>query len=227
MDDIAVVIGKYLHFDMAGIDQEFLHVKITVAECVFSFSFGRMKSLDDLFIITADTHTASAAAGDSLDDDGEFQFIRHSERLFFIGDKSIAAGGDRDSGGFHGIAGDRFIAESFHRFGSGTDKGDTVTAAGFSEIGIFRKETVSGMDRIDFTEIGDSKQTFDKQIAFGRRRRSDANRLIGEFYSQTFSIGSGINDHGTDIQFPARPDDPDGDLTAIGDHKFVEHIFSG
>ena len=45
----------------------------------------------------------------------------------------------------------------------------------------------------------------------------DEMRLVGFFHVDRRGVTLGIDRDGPDAEFPARPDDPHGDLTAIGD----------
>ena len=61
------------------------------------------------------------------------------------------------------------------------------------------------------------------QIAFGRRRRSDQDRLIGLAHMQGLGIGFGIDRDGRDAHPLRGADDTAGDLAAIGDQDLLEH----
>src|SRR5712675_283574 len=61
------------------------------------------------------------------------------------------------------------------------------------------------------------------QIAFGRRRRSDQDRLMGLADMQGLGIGFGIDRYGRDPHPPCGADDAAGDLAAIGDQDLLEH----
>ena len=55
------------------------------------------------------------------------------------------------------------------------------------------------------------------EITLGRRWRTNTKRFIGKTHMQGFAIGLGVHGDGLDAHLLARPDDPDGDLAAIGD----------
>ena len=61
------------------------------------------------------------------------------------------------------------------------------------------------------------------QIAFRRRRRPDANRLVRHCNVQRIPICGRIHRDGRHPHFLAGADDPAGDFAPVGDQNFVEH----
>ena len=57
----------------------------------------------------------------------------------------------------------------------------------------------------------------DVQVALGRRRLADADRLVGELEVRGVGVGGGIDARRLDAQLAAGADDPQGDLAAVGD----------
>src|SRR5262249_33472317 len=64
----------------------------------------------------------------------------------------------------------------------------------------------------------------DLEIALRRRRRPDTDGFVGPAHMQPFRICIGIDCHGGDAHPLCRPNDPAGDLPAIGDQDFFEHV---
>ena len=62
------------------------------------------------------------------------------------------------------------------------------------------------------------------QIAFGRGRRPDQNRLIGHFDVERVAVGLGIDGNGFDPHPPGGLDHAAGDLAPIGDQNSFEHV---
>ena len=61
------------------------------------------------------------------------------------------------------------------------------------------------------------------QIALRRRAGPDQARLVGAPHVQRAAVGLGVDGHRADAELAQRPEDPDGDLAAIGD----EHLAKG
>ena len=62
------------------------------------------------------------------------------------------------------------------------------------------------------------------EITIRARRRSNADRFIGELHVQRINIGFRINCQGANAQFLAGANNPQGDLAAVGDENFLEHV---
>src|SRR5262249_10292319 len=63
----------------------------------------------------------------------------------------------------------------------------------------------------------------DREIALRRLWRADRNRRIGHCDMQRVFVGLGIDRDGGDPHAPRGPDDPAGDLAAIGDQDALEY----
>jgi hypothetical protein len=63
------------------------------------------------------------------------------------------------------------------------------------------------------------------QIGIDTGGTTNANSLIREFHVKAVFIGSGINRNGLDTHLPTGSDDPQRDLTTIGDQYFLEIYF--
>ena len=53
-------------------------------------------------------------------------------------------------------------------------------AADLGEVRVLREKAVAGMDRLHVGDLGGADDARDLEVAFGRRRRADADRLVGE-----------------------------------------------
>src|SRR5262249_55244292 len=64
----------------------------------------------------------------------------------------------------------------------------------------------------------------DVEVAVLRRRRPDADRLVGRGDVERVHIGVGIDCDGADAEPPRRAHDAAGDLTPVGDQELGEHL---
>jgi hypothetical protein len=84
-------------------------------------------------------------------------------------------------------------------------------------MGVFREESVSGMDGF---YIGDFSGAYDSgniKVAFTAGGLTDAYCFIGKTHVQGIPVGLRINSYRPDSKIFARPDDPEGNLTTISD----------
>src|SRR5690242_13531821 len=64
----AILVGQNLEFDVAGMLDEFLHVKIAVAKCRRCLGLRRFEKCRQLFFVSHNAHTAAATPGGSFYD---------------------------------------------------------------------------------------------------------------------------------------------------------------
>ena len=80
----------------------------------------------------------------------------------------------------HSGAGFLFFAHETDDIGSRPDELDVTGLADFREIGVFRKQTVTGMDGVHVRNLGRADHRGDIEITMGQLRWANANRLIGK-----------------------------------------------
>jgi hypothetical protein len=103
------------------------------------------------------------------------------------------------------------------------DEGDAVFGAGFGEFLVLGKEAVAGMDGLGAGGQRGADDLVDHQVGFARRRRTDADRLVGQAYMARAGVGFGIHGDGADAHAPRGLDDAAGDFPPVGDQYFGEH----
>jgi len=79
------------------------------------------------------------------------------------------------------------------------------------------------MHRVTAMQEGRGDDVRDVQVAVPWRRPAYAHAVVGHTHRQAIGIGLAVGHHGFDAEFPARPDDPHGDLAAIRDQDPLEH----
>ena len=60
------------------------------------------------------------------------------------------------------------------------------------------------------------------EVALAAGRRPDADVVVGEADVERFAVGLAVDGHRLDPQLPARADDPQGDLPAVGDQDLLK-----
>ena len=62
------------------------------------------------------------------------------------------------------------------------------------------------------------------EVGLARRRRADADVVVGEAHVQRLAIGLRVHGDRLDAELAARADDAQRDLAAIRDQDFLEHV---
>ncbi|MCY1173560.1 hypothetical protein D9M73_137240 [compost metagenome] len=78
------------------------------------------------------------------------------------------------------------------------------------------------MDRVRARNFGGGNDVGDVQIALDRRRRPDADRLIGQAHMHRIAVCGRMHGDRLDAHFMARTVDAQRDLTAIRDQQFLD-----
>ena len=95
------------------------------------------------------------------------------------------------------------------------------------EAGVLRQEAVARMDGVGAGDLAGGDDRGDVEIAFARRRRADADALVGEAHMHGVGVGGRMHGDGGDAQLLAGALDAQRDLAAVGDQDLVEHSLLG
>ena len=79
------------------------------------------------------------------------------------------------------------------------DEGNALVFASLSEGGVFRKEAVTGMDRLGAAGFGDGKNFIHRQISAGRAAFAEAMGFVGLKNMQAGGVSFGVDRHTLDL----------------------------
>jgi hypothetical protein len=105
------------------------------------------------------------------------------------------------------------------------DEDDAGRGAGLGEFLVLGQEAVAGMDGLGAGGQRRLDDLVDHQVGLARRRRADADGLVGQAHVARAGVGLGIHGDGADAHAPRGLDDAAGDLPPVGDQYFREHGF--
>ena len=95
VDDVAVPVAQHLHFDVLGLDKEFLDKDILVAERLLRLALDLREIYSDILCAVAAAHSAAASSSCCLEQHRIAEFLRECDRVIYIGQRARRA---RDSG---------------------------------------------------------------------------------------------------------------------------------
>ncbi len=226
MDDVPVVVAEHLDLDVARRLHVLLEVDVTHAEGRLGLAHGGLERPRQFLGRPDDPHPASAAAGHGLDDDRIAQLPGDLDGLVLPAHRPVTAGQNRNTGLLHGPAGPRLVPHQPDHVRIRTDELDVAGLADLRQVGALRQEAVAGVDGVGTGDLGGADDGRNVQIAVEASGRADADVLVGEPDVQRVLVGLGVDGHGLDAQLAARADHAQGDLSAVGDQHFVEHVVS-
>ncbi len=215
---VAVFIRKHLHFDVLWLNKEFFDEDIAAAEGFFRLGTNQLKCGDDLLLAVAAAHTASAAAGCGLENDGEAVFLGFFKRLLPVLQRLCGAGDDGHAAGNGHLLGGELVAHFVQNVGGRADELDAVGFAGAGKLGVFRQEAVAGVDGVHAAALGQIDDGGNVQIHAERRVVfADEIGLVRTGAEQAHGVFLGVDGHGMQAEVIAGAENAYSDLAAVGD----------
>ena len=105
----------------------------------------------------------------------------------------------------------------------GPTKAMPASAHARRQLGALGEEAVAGVQRVAAGDRRGGDEAVDVEVALGRGGRADADDAVGELGAEAAAVGLGDGEDGLEALVEAGPDDPHGDLAAVGD----EHARAG
>ncbi len=178
--DIPVFVGGELNLDVARLFDVLLDEHRAVAEGRLGFGRGPFDFRLEHRRVAHDAESFAAAARGGFRHDRKTDFFAARENLRV--DLPFVEGHSGNAGDLR-LIGQAFaaelVAQRADRRRRGADEGDALPLAGLRETRVFRKETVPGMDCVGPGHRRGREDAFLIQVAFERRRRTDANGFVG------------------------------------------------
>ena len=224
MDGAAAAVAEHLDFDVARLLQIFFQIDRGIAERRFGFVGGGGERQHQVVGGLRDLHAASAAARRRLHQHRKADCLRDRHRVVVGTDAAVGAGHHGNAELLCGLLGLDLVAHQADVLGLGPDEMQIVIGEDFGKAGVFRQKAVAGMHRVGAGDLAGREQRGHVEIAVLRRRRADADALVGEAHMHGVGVGGGMHRDGGDAEFLARAQNPQCDLAAIGYQDLVEHV---
>ena len=103
------------------------------------------------------------------------------------------------------------------------DEVDVVLFEDLGEARVLGQEAVARMHGVGAGDLAGGEQRRHVEIAVARRRRPDADALVGEPDVHGVGVGGRVHGHGRDAELLAGAQHPERDLAAIGYEDFLKH----
>ena len=136
MNNVAVLVGEDLDFHVRGVDKEFLHEDIVIAERFERLCLDEIVVDTDFFDGVTAAHAASAAAGGCLQDDRETEFHRELLGLFAALQRILGTGSGGNIAVQRHLLGTEFVTHHVKDLGSGPDEFNACLFAGARELAV-------------------------------------------------------------------------------------------
>ncbi len=138
----------------------------------------------------------------------------------------VITGHDRDAGFFHEGLGLCFVPHGADGRRRRSDENDARGGARFRELRVLGQEPVAWVNCLRAGFLRSVNDFGAVEIARVGRRRTYPKSLVGKRDMHRRAIGVRIDGGARNAKPPGCPDDPAGDLAAIGDQDFRKHRVS-
>ena len=145
------------------------------------------------------------------------------KRLLVRADAALGARHHRNAEPLGGALGLDLVAHQPDVRGLGSDEMDVVLLEDLGKARVLREEAVARMHRVGAGDLAGGEQRRDVEVAVARRRRADADALVGEPHVHGVVVGGRMHGDGRDAELLAGAQHAQRDLAAVGDQDLVEH----
>ena len=152
-------------------------------------------------------------------------FVDKGIELRELFDRFHQARNDRRAGRLGELA--RFGLRPHHPHRVGR-RADPDHAGGFDllgKLGVFGQKTVARVEQLGAAGGRGLEQPVHIEVALRGRRRADGKALVRHQHVGREPIDLGVDGHRADAHFTARPNDPNRDLTTVGDEQLHSGMF--
>ena len=132
-------------------------------------------------------------------------------------------GQDRNAGLLHRRARRDLVAHEAHDLGLRADPVQAALLHHLGEVRVLGQEAVARVDRVGARDLGGADDRRDVEVARARRRRTDADLLVGEADVQRVGVGGRVDGDRADPHLPTGTDDPQRDLAAVRYENLFKH----
>lgn len=200
---------------MARAGDIFFNEHAGIAKVVLPEAADGLKSLRQLVGIVAHPHADPAAAGGAFEHYRIANLLRGAARLGAIG-QQLGSFQQRQPLRFSQRPGGMLKTKGPQLLRRRADEYQSGGFAGFGEGGVFREETVAGVDRLGAALPRGGNDFLHHQIGLRRRAVAKAKRFIGFANMQAAEIGIGIDGDAFNLHIAQRAQNSAGDGATVG-----------
>ncbi len=223
IDDIAVLVAHHLDLDVAGRFDELLDEHAVVAERRQPLALGRLEAFAHVLLGIGQPHPLAAAARARLHHHRIADVGGDLHRFLGIGDLAEETGNDVDAGGLGELLRFDLVAHRGDRVRGWPDKGDPGIGAGARETLALGQEAVARMDAVGAGLLGGEQDQVGEQIALPRRRRPEADALVGHQHVRRAGVGIRIDRNRGDPHLLGGAHYAARDFATVRDEDLLEH----
>ena len=223
MHHVAMRVGQHLQFDVARAVEVLFQIHAVVAEGRLRLAARHTPGFLELIGRARHLHAAPAAARGRLDQHGVLHLFGDRARFLEGLERAGGARHQRHIQPPHRILRRDLVAHHADMVGRGADELQPMRLDHLGEARVLAQESVAGMHRVGAGDGRGRQDGGDVEVGIARRRRADADALIGQAHMHRGGVRGGMHRDRADAHFLAGAVDTERDLAAVGDQHLAEH----
>ena len=222
VQNVAVIVAQYLHFDVLGAAHEAFQEHSVIAERGGRLAARLFQLALELRGAIYYAHAPAAPAEGGFDNQRITDLAGDFRGLLGIGDGFLAAGNARNAR-FLGESPRRgLIAKQVEQIRGRADENDTGSFAGAGQRGVLGKKSVPRVNRVHTLLFGQRDNTFDIQVSLYRTFALANKVSLVRFEAvQRKAVFFGINGDSTQPQLVGGAQNANSDFAAIQCKEFI------
>ena len=221
--EVAVRVAQHLDLDVARLLDVLLDEDAVVAEARLRLGAAGGEAFARLAVVVRDAQALAAAAGGRLDHHRIADVARDAHGLVGVLDDVGVAGDRRDLRLLRELLRRDLVAHRRDRRVLRADEHDARRLELARERLVLRQEPVARMHGLRAGRLARGDDLVHREVRLARRRRADADRLVGQLDVPGVAVRLGVHGDGRDAHAARGPDDAAGDLAAVGNQDLLEH----
>ncbi len=229
MDHVPVGVGEHLHLDVAGGADQPLQEQCVVAERGRGNPSGSLEAAGQVPGTLDGMHAFPAAACRRLDQQRVTHLAGRADEVIVAQARFRNPGHHRHPEAADVVLGSDLVAHDGKCMNPWPNENDPCLLEGTRKRLVFAEEAVSGMDSLRAGRFTGGHDRPDVEVAFARGCGADAHRPVSLAHVACTGVGVAVDGNRPDAEGAQRPDDPAGDLAAVGNKDSVEKysVFHG
>ena len=225
MDGVALAVAEHLDFDVARLLEIFLEIDRVVAERRLALRCARWRARSERSsAVCATFMPRPPPPAAALTSTGIADRLARSRSA---SSSAVTPPSEPGTTGMprrlRGALGLDLVAHQADVLGLRADEVDVVLFEDFGEARVLGQEAVARMHGVGAGDLAGGEQRRNVEIAVARRRRPDADALVGEPHMHGVGVGGRMHGDGRDAELLAGAQHAQRDLAAVGDEDFFEH----
>mmetsp|Transcript_81230 Transcript_81230/g.175552 ORF Transcript_81230/g.175552 Transcript_81230/m.175552 type:complete len:309 (-) Transcript_81230:85-1011(-) len=223
--DIAIGVSNHLNLDVVGVLDESLNEHAVIPEGTHGLVLADLEGLVRLGLVVGHAHSLSSSTSTGLHHDWIANIIGKLYTCFGVWHFALVPGDDVAlciTGDFLAVD---LVTHQIHGLAAGANESNSIALNHICELGVFTEKTITRVDSLSSSFLGNIKNSFHLQITVSRSWSTNTVSLIGHSDVHTARVRFRINGNSLNSHFLGSSHNSAGDFSSVGNQNFVEETF--